>query len=502
MITPLKVAHRGDSSRYRENTLAAIDSALESGADIVEIDIRQSVDGVIVLLHDRRLERLWGCEFEVSALSSDELAELGYGDIRIPSLLAALDRFQNHRSAVMIDMDTPEYAEAAFRVFEESNLPPEQVIWCGNLEAMKVIRSLSASARIWCPWNSPESINWEMVENLKPEYINSQYSFWNQDRVNEVQARGYKTSAWTIDDHPTMRWASKIGIDSVTTNKLELLKYTFDQENSQHSADQIDIDLAYQVAKSLAQWSVLICQNMEPGEIKTKFNQADLLTEVDLFIEKHAREVILANFPSHNIVGEEFGGNFIHDAPTWYIDPVDGTTNFANRTPWSSFSLALAIDRTPLVAVTTDPWRNQVFSAFKDGGAYRNDEPLRLLLQPEASDALTGKVVMTELAGSTPWTGFHEFLRELDDRYCTLRVMGSGTLTLTAPAAGYSVGAVIHSFSPIDHLAAALIASEAGAKVLNAKGESDLYPDDGGILIAAPYAAPALFEIWRKALTN
>lgn len=49
-------------------------------------------------------------------------------------------------------------------------------------------------------------------------------------------------------------------------------------------------------------------------------------------------------------------GQFVGDTPTWYLDPIDGTTNFANRVPWNSFSLALAFNRTPLVSVVCDPF--------------------------------------------------------------------------------------------------------------------------------------------------
>ena len=81
-----------------------------------------------------------------------------------------------------------------------------------------------------------------------------------------------------------------------------------------------------------------------------------------------------------------------------------------------------------------------------------------------------------------------------------MRVMGAGTLTLTATAANYGIGSVVHRFSPIDHLAAALIAKEAGCMVLNEQGEEDLFPTKGGMLIVQPDAAEALFKLWSAAI--
>jgi myo-inositol-1(or 4)-monophosphatase/deoxyribonuclease-2 len=97
-------------------------------------------------------------------------------------------------------------------------------------------------------------------------------------------------------------------------------------------------------------------------------------------------------------VGEEMGGQFISDKPSWYLDPVDGTTNFANRMPWSSFSLALAFNRTPLVAVVIDPWRNSLFEAIAGRGAKLNGREIRVEDQGDVANPLSSRIVSTELA--------------------------------------------------------------------------------------------------------
>ena len=499
MTRPLITAHRGDSSRFRENTLVAIKSAIDSGADIVEIDIRESKDGEVVVLHDRTLIRLWGYESEVNALTLDEVTSLGFGSNRVPTLKQTLELFVDRPSMLMIDMDTSEHAESALKVVKDSPLSSESIIWCGDVEAMRVIRKGSPEARIWFPWNQPEMPTLDLIKDVRPEYINSHYSYWNREKVAHVHSLGLKTSAWTIDDAPTLRWAKEIGIDSVTSNQLNLTKEIFAEHGE---IDPLDLARASELCNSIAQWALMVCQMMEPGKILTKVNPADLVTEVDIFIEHHAREMILANFPTHNIVGEEFGGEFDGERPTWYIDPVDGTTNFANRTPWSSFSLALAVGRDPLVAATIDPWRNKVFTAVKNGGAAINGVPLVAVEVSTSESPLHGRVVLTELAGSRPWSGLIKMLDALNENYCTMRIMGAGTLTLTSVAANYGVGAVVHSFSPIDHLAAALIGKEAGCIVLNEAGEEDLFPLTGGMLIVQPFAREALYSLWSESITR
>lgn len=493
---PFATAHRGDSTRFRENTLAAIQSAVDKKADIVEIDIRITSDNQVVVLHDPTLERLWGYPCKVSEVPLETVLSLGFGEYRIPTLSDVIDIFRDSSSCLMIDMDSTENALPALRVVDVSGIDTSKFIWCGDLEAMRIIRSSLQEARIWLPWNETGFASEELLTELSPEFVNSHYSYWSREKVKAVHDFGIKTAAWTIDDAPTMRWASAIGIDAITTNNLALLQATSIENDH---VDPLDVERATSLAISLGKWAIMVCQWMSPGEILTKVNPADLVTEVDLFIEKHAREMILANFPTHNIVGEEFGGTYEEQTPTWYIDPVDGTTNFANRTPWSSLSLSLAVGREPMVAVTIDPWRNKLFHAIKGAGAFVNGKRIALPDIAPSENPLAGRVVLTELDGSRPWKGMEHFLASLGEAFCTMRIMGAGTLSLTAVSANYGIGAVVDQFSPIDHLAAALIARESGCFVLNEKGEEDLFPLEGGLLIVQPVARDFLAKIWLEA---
>ena len=108
-------------------------------------------------------------------------------------------------------------------------------------------------------------------------------------------------------------------------------------------------------------------------------------------------------------------------------------------------------------------------------------------------------MVSTELANHLAWPGMLEMLEKLGERYCTMRIMGSGTMTLVGVAAGRGVGAVIGSFGPADHLAALLIVEEAGGIVLDSAGRRKTFPQSGGIMAAAPAAATELYDLWQTA---
>src|SRR5690606_2442459 len=169
--------------------------------------------------------------------------------------------------------------------------------------------------------------------------------------------------------------------------------------------------------------------------VETKSGPADHVTEVDRDIEHWVRAVLTAQFPDHDVVGEEFGGTGSGERPCWYLDPVDGTANLANGVPWTSFSLALVEDGRPVVGAVLDPIGGVPIIAAEGRGAWRAGERLAIA-DAGGADPLSGRVVTTELAGADPWPGFVPLLEELAARHCTTRVPGSGTATLAGVALG------------------------------------------------------------------
>ncbi len=499
-------AHRGDSAAERENTVPAVRSAIVHGADYVEIDVRLTADGQVVVLHDPSTTRLWGLAEDVRDLTWEQVRVLGEGQVRIPLLAEVVELFRDCDATLLIDMDEPAPAGPAHRVVAAAGLP---VAWCGDLDAMRTIRSLDPAAEIWMPWDRADPPAPEDLAELAPEYLNLSVGWVTTAMVQAIHDLGCKVATWTVDDEHGMRWAVEIGVDSVTTNRLARFQQVRDQRAAHPPApvpaagpgrDAVDLDAVLATARELGEWAIAVTPTMDPGRTETKKGPADLVTAVDVGIERHVRDVIGRRFPQHAFVGEEMGGEAAGGRPCWYLDPVDGTTNFANGVPWSSFSLALVVDGAPVVGVVADPWRGEVFEAVAGRGSRLNGEVLRITGAEDGTDPLAGRVVSTELAGHLPWPGMLGLLEALGRRSATMRVMGSGTLTLVGVAAGRGVGAVIGSFGPVDHLAAVLVVAEAGGTVLDSRGQPTLFPSEGGILAAAPHAAADLYQLWQESL--
>ena len=122
------------------------------------------------------------------------------------------------------------------------------------------------------------------------------------------------------------------------------------------------------------------------GEISKK-GRFDLLTEYDLACEQAIRERLGAAFPNHRIVGEENEASGEGDL-VWYVDPIDGTTNFAHGHFFFATSIALYHGSLGVVGVVHAPALGVTWAARKDGGARRNGEPCRVSTRERLDEAV------------------------------------------------------------------------------------------------------------------
>lgn len=115
-----------------------------------------------------------------------------------------------------------------------------------------------------------------------------------------------------------MRWALGLGVDSITSNQLDLLQSAIAEDPQAWASGQAPGDEVLEsrkVALELAEWAVGYMRDADRGQVSTKAHPADLVAEVDVAVERHVREVIAARLPGHTVVGEELGGFAMPGAP-------------------------------------------------------------------------------------------------------------------------------------------------------------------------------------------
>ena len=210
----------------------------------------------------------------------------------------------------------------------------------------------------------------------------------------------------------------------------------------------------------------------------------DLVTEIDLEVERGFRALIAERFPGHAVLGEEFSKLAEQeDVPEhcWVFDPVDGTTNYAHGLPIFCSSLALEIAGVPSVAAIYDPSRRELFTAERGKGAWLNGAPLTVSSAATLIDSLlcTGFPYSVQEDARSFVGLFAEFLGVSR----AVRRLGSAALDLAYVAAGRLDGFWEQSLHPWDVAAGALIVQEAGGRVTDLAGGP--YSSRAGNLIAS-----------------
>ncbi|MEV6853336.1 glycerophosphodiester phosphodiesterase [Streptomyces microflavus] len=214
------VGHRGDPYRARENTLPSIRSALDRGADAVEIDVRVTRDGVPVLLHDATLERLWGHDRCVDRLTHQEVLELTGGGV--PTLAEALAAAGEHR--VMVDL--PGSTDASVKKIVGTVLEcgaGDRAYYCASADAMLRVRAADPAAEIALTWTTLAPPRPVLLEAVKPRWLNYRFGLVSRELADRAHRDGLLVSAWTADTKRTMRRLIERGVDSITTNRIDTL---------------------------------------------------------------------------------------------------------------------------------------------------------------------------------------------------------------------------------------------------------------------------------------
>ena len=224
----------------------------------------------------------------------------------------------------------------------------------------------------------------------------------------------------------------------------------------------------------------------------------DLVTEIDLEVERMFRALIAERFPEHDVLAEEMGQTRAGATHRWVFDPLDGTTNYAHGIPIFCATVALEIEGVPTVAAVYDPNRRELFTAERGVGAWLNGEPLRV-----SSPATLIESVLV--------TGFPYDIREPRRLQETVglfaaflgharavRRLGSAAIDLCWVAAGRMEGFWEQALKPWDVMGGALIVQEAGGRVTGLDG-SPWDAHQGHVLASNGHVHDEMLAVVRSA---
>ncbi|KAF7494449.2 Inositol monophosphatase 1 [Sarcoptes scabiei] len=222
---------------------------------------------------------------------------------------------------------------------------------------------------------------------------------------------------------------------------------------------QYAIKLAREAGQMMIEW-----REKNSFSIASKSSPTDLVTEVDIKIERFIFDSLRSQFPDHKFVGEESVANVsseITDDPTWIVDPIDGTMNFIHQSPWCAVSIALAINRQSIVGVINCPFIGRLYHASLGRGAFMNDKPIKVSSRAKSIDKA---LILNDF-----WPKLPNDL--LDAQHCLfwksqgVRSLGSACVSMCLVADG-SADAFYHFRLKVwDVAAGSVIITEAGGEV-------------------------------------
>jgi len=230
---PLTVAHRGASADYPENTLPAFQAAVDAGADMVELDFRQTADGTLVCMHDETLDRTTDCRARwnkknvpVSSITWSELRQLDAGgwkharfaDTRIPSLKQALDVIQAG-SITMVEHKDGD-PERLVALLQRMQLVDDVLVQSFDWQWLERVHQLEP--RLTIAALGSKAVTAEALDALPK--LGASMVHWSGKSLalSDVQALhqlGYLTCAYTLNSDVELLGAAALGLDLITTDR-------------------------------------------------------------------------------------------------------------------------------------------------------------------------------------------------------------------------------------------------------------------------------------------
>jgi myo-inositol-1(or 4)-monophosphatase len=255
--------------------------------------------------------------------------------------------------------------------------------------------------------------------------------------------------------------------------------------------------LAAGVAEAAARagGAVLMAKRLERLEVEYKDARANLVTVADRESQRAIAETILTAFPGHAVDGEEgVAGNF--DSPdVWYVDPLDGTTNFTHGLPFSCVSVAYRSGGATIAGAVYDPLHDEMFAAARGGGATLNGAPIGVSDTARLERALVVAQAQTVDPGEI--RAYALLVERLMSVAGGVRSLGSPALTLCYIAAGRLDAYCEYTMDAWDILAGQLILAEAGGLLTLFDGQPHVTADRVDVVASNGYIHAALIDELR-----
>lgn len=240
MNTPLIIGHRGASAVAPENTMAAFREAIAVGADGIEFDVRLTLDGVPVVIHDSTLRRTGGLSQRIADLTWSEVAKVDVGswfsrsfaNETVPSLAELFTLFESNNSTLYLEMKCDSAAEyaplaaACCELIDQRGLKERVVVECFQLPALKIVSQLSSDIKTVALFepsiSNPSVLSDQSIINKAVDVgaaaLALHHRLARRSLIQKAKDLCLHIAVWTVDDPAWIERALTLGIDALITN--------------------------------------------------------------------------------------------------------------------------------------------------------------------------------------------------------------------------------------------------------------------------------------------
>ncbi|NIM47412.1 MAG: hypothetical protein GTN40_04635 [Candidatus Aenigmarchaeota archaeon] len=229
----LNIAHRGASAYEPENTLWAFKRAIEMGADIIELDVRKSADGYLVVFHDSTTLRFNGKSHKISNLSLSELKKIKLPKGEKISTLKEVFNFLKGKVGIVIEIKVKGIEKEVIDLVKEFNLKDKVIISSFIPEMVRKIKKIDNSFKTGIIWGLKEykknlitstKSQLKTLKEVRADFLFPLFIFVRKSMVKKIKDSGFKIIPWTINSELIAKRLVDWGIDGIISNKPDMVR--------------------------------------------------------------------------------------------------------------------------------------------------------------------------------------------------------------------------------------------------------------------------------------
>lgn len=226
----IKLAHRGYSDKYPENTMLAFRKAIEGNFDGIETDVHLTKDNYLVLIHDEKINRTSNGKGYIKDLTYQELCNYNFNyhfkeyKLKIPLLEELLDYCRDKDVILNLEIKTDKihYQDIEKKVYEmvkEKGMLKQVMFSSFYLDSLLKLRAIDSSLYLGYLFENDYSINKELVLKYKFNAAHPKYTFLNEQEIKEYNEANIDVNTWTVNDFEIMDFLVEAGVRTIITNR-------------------------------------------------------------------------------------------------------------------------------------------------------------------------------------------------------------------------------------------------------------------------------------------